>query len=71
MSRKRDQAEGDQSVTITVEGEFDISRDDMIVDAAQSAEIADQFRATVIWMQDAEMLPGRAYILRADNQLHR
>ena len=55
-----------QSVTVTVDGEFDISRGDMIVDAAQPAEIADQFRATVIWMQDAEMLPGRAYILRSE-----
>ena len=53
-----------QSVTVTVDGEFDISRGDMIVDVAQPAEIADQFRATIIWMQDAEMLPGRAYILR-------
>lgn len=55
-----------QSVTVTVDGDFDISRGDMIVDASQPAEIGDQFRATIIWMQDAEMLPGRAYILRSE-----
>ena len=32
----------------------------MMVDAAQPAEIADQFRATILWMQDAEMLPEGA-----------
>ena len=55
-----------QSVTVTVDGEFDISRGNMIVDAAAPAEVADQFRSTIIWMQDAEMLPGRAYILRTE-----
>ena len=55
-----------QSVTVTVDGEFDISRGDMIVDATKPAEIADQFRATIIWMQDTKMLPGRAYILRSE-----
>ena len=53
-----------QSVAFTVQGDFDISRGDMIVDGDSPAEIADQFRATVIWMQDAEMLPGRAFILK-------
>ena len=59
-------ANAGQSVTVTVLGEFDISRGDMIVDAAAPAEIADQFRATIVWMQDTEMLPGRNYILRTE-----
>ena len=63
-SNDEDNATAGQSVTVTVNGEFDISRGDMMVDAAQPAEIADQFRATILWMQDAEMLPGRRYILR-------
>ena len=53
-----------QSVTVTVDGEFDISRGDMIVDVAQPAEIADQFRADIIWMLESEMLPGRTYMLK-------
>ena len=48
-----------QSVTVTLQGEFDISRGDMIVAAGKPAEIADQFRATIIWMDQSEMLPGR------------
>ena len=57
---------GQSVITITVESEFGILRGDIIVDVAQPAEIADQFLATVIWMQDAKMLPGRAYILRSE-----
>ena len=60
-------ARAGQSVTFTVRGDFDISRGDMIVDGKSPAEIADQFRASVIWMQDQEMLPGRNFILKMEN----
>ena len=53
-------AEAGQSVTVTIDGDLDISRGDMIVAADEPAEIADQFRATIIWMNEAEMLPGKA-----------
>ena len=61
-----DTAVSGQSVVVTVGGEFDISRGDIIVDAEAPTEIADQFRASIIWMQDAEMLPGRTYILKTE-----
>ena len=57
-----------QSVTVTLQGEFDISRGDMIVEAGKPAEIADQFRATIIWMDQTEMLPGRSYILKTEGR---
>ena len=65
-SEKIDSAVCGQSVTIKVSGDYDISRSDFITDAAQPAEIADQFRAHIIWMQDQEMLPGRSYFLRTE-----
>ena len=61
-------AHAGQSVTVTLKGEFDISRGDMIVAADAPAGIADQFRATIIWMDQTEMLPGRAYILKTEGR---
>ena len=44
-----------QSVTFTVKDEFDISRGDMIVSVDKPPIVADQFRATFIWMQEEEI----------------
>ena len=63
---EQERASAGQSVTVTLQGEFGISRGDMIVEASKPAEIADQLRATIIWMDQSEMLPGRAYILTAE-----
>ncbi|MEL0197867.1 MAG: sulfate adenylyltransferase subunit CysN [Rhodobiaceae bacterium] len=64
----QDRASAGQSVSVTLQGEFDISRGDMLVAADKPAEIADQFRATIIWMDQREMLPGRAYIIRIEGR---
>jgi len=53
-----------QSITITLEDEIDISRGDLICGADSAAGVADQFEATLIWMSEEEMLPGRPYLLR-------
>jgi bifunctional enzyme CysN/CysC len=53
-----------QSVTLTLADEIDISRGDMISRADASAEVADQFEATIVWMADEAMLPGRPYLLK-------
>ncbi|CAN5845420.1 sulfate adenylyltransferase subunit CysN [soil metagenome] len=57
-----------QSVTITLEDEIDISRGDVISAASAPAEVADQFEATIVWMIDEPMLPGRAYLLKIGTQ---
>ena len=64
----QDRASAGQSVSVTLQGEFDISRGDMLVAANKPAEIADQFRATIIWMDQREMLPGRAYIMKTEGR---
>lgn len=64
----QDRASAGQSVSVTLQGEFDISRGDMLVAADKPAEIADQFRATIIWMDQREMLPGRAYIMKIEGR---
>jgi bifunctional enzyme CysN/CysC len=53
-----------QSVTLTLEHEIDISRGDVLVSADSPAGVADQFQATVIWMHEEPMLPGRRYLMK-------
>jgi bifunctional enzyme CysN/CysC len=53
-----------QSVTLTIEHEIDISRGDVLVSADSPAGVADQFRATLIWMHEEPMIPGRPYLMK-------
>jgi bifunctional enzyme CysN/CysC len=53
-----------QSVTITLRDEIDISRGDLVCSAESPASVADQFEATLVWMSEDEMLPGRPYLLK-------
>jgi len=59
-----EQAIAGQSITVTLTDEIDISRGDLISTASAPAEVADQFEATIIWMADEPMLPGRPYLLK-------
>jgi bifunctional enzyme CysN/CysC len=58
-----------QSVTITLADELDCSRGDELAAADDPPEIADQFEATVVWMADEPLLPGRPYWLKLATQL--
>ncbi|WP_019917897.1 sulfate adenylyltransferase subunit CysN [Methyloversatilis discipulorum] len=53
-----------QSVTLVLDDEVDISRGDVISHKDAPAEVADQFEATLVWMQDEPMMPGRAYLMK-------
>ncbi len=59
-----DQAVAGQSVTVTLADEVDCSRGDVIAAAADPPEAADQFEATIVWMGEDELLPGRGYWLK-------
>lgn len=56
-----------QSVTITLEDEIDVSRGDMLCSTDHPVDVADQFQAHLIWMDDTELFPGRQYIIRTAN----
>ncbi|MGZ8350065.1 MAG: sulfate adenylyltransferase subunit CysN [Allosphingosinicella sp.] len=58
-----------QSVTIVLADEVDCSRGDVIAAADDPPEVADQFEATIVWMSDEEMLPGRPYWLQIGTQI--
>jgi bifunctional enzyme CysN/CysC len=57
-----------QSITLTFADEVDCSRGDVITAADAPCEVADQFEATLVWMGEAEMLPGRPYLLKMGTQ---
>jgi len=58
-----------QSVTLTLADEIDISRGDVLAAADAPPEAADQFEATLVWMDDEAMLPGRPYLLKIGAKL--
>jgi bifunctional enzyme CysN/CysC len=53
-----------QSVTLTLEDEVDLSRGDVLAAASSPPHVANQFEATLIWMADQPMLPGRTYVMK-------
>ncbi|MAF63545.1 MULTISPECIES: sulfate adenylyltransferase subunit CysN [Pseudomonadota] len=63
-----DGAVAGQSVTICLADEIDCSRGDVIATADQPPQAADQFEATIVWMDDDAMLVGRSYWLKLGTQ---
>jgi len=63
-----DVAVAGQSVTLTLVDEVDCSRGDVIAAADSPPQSADQFEATIVWMSDEELLPGRGYWLKLGTQ---
>ncbi|PJG46425.1 adenylyl-sulfate kinase [Sphingobium sp. LB126] len=63
-----DEAIAGQSVTLCFADEVDCSRGDVIAASDNPPQAADQFEATIVWMADEEMLPGRPYWLKIGTQ---
>ena len=57
-------AHASQAVTITLDREVDASRGDMLVAAQAPCEVADQFEADLVWMDQEEGFIGRSYGLQ-------
>ncbi|PVX30623.1 sulfate adenylyltransferase subunit CysN [Sphingomonas pokkalii] len=68
MGGDRDVAIAGESVTLTLADEVDCSRGDVIAAADAPPQAADQFKATLVWMDPAELLPGRSYWLKLGTQ---
>ncbi|WP_294332197.1 sulfate adenylyltransferase subunit CysN [uncultured Sphingomonas sp.] len=68
MGGDKDIAVAGESVTLTLADEVDCSRGDVIAAADAPPQAADQFKATLVWMDSAELLPGRAYWLKLGTQ---
>ncbi|MDG2522283.1 sulfate adenylyltransferase subunit CysN [Caulobacter segnis] len=59
-----DAAVAGQSVTLTLADEVDISRGDILAAAQDPLPVANQFEATLVWMDDHALSPGRPYLLK-------
>ena len=57
-----------QSVTLTLTDEIDCSRGDVLAAADDPPQTADQFEATLVWMSDEALKPGRGYWLKLATQ---
>jgi len=68
LSGDLDEAVAGESVTLTFADEIDCSRGDVLVATAEPASVADQFEATLVWMDEVELLPGRPYWLKLGTQ---
>ncbi|MDB5676635.1 MAG: adenylyl-sulfate kinase [Sphingomonas bacterium] len=64
-----DEAVAGQSVTLSFADEIDCSRGNVIASADAPPETADQFEATIVWMDDAPLTAGRAYWLKLGTQM--
>ncbi len=53
-----------QSLTLTFTDEIDCSRGNVISSANSPLEISDQLEATIIWMHENALVPGRSYHLK-------
>jgi bifunctional enzyme CysN/CysC len=57
-------ASAGDAIVIELEGEYDLSRGQMLSASQNRPEIADQFSAHLVWMSAQTLLPGRGYLLR-------
>jgi bifunctional enzyme CysN/CysC len=60
-----EQAFPPMAVTLTLEDEIDISRGDLIIGQQKSEPmVSDKFRATVVWMTEKPMTPGKQFAIK-------
>ncbi|MBB5686772.1 sulfate adenylyltransferase subunit CysN [Sphingobium boeckii] len=69
MDGELDAAIAGQSVTLCFADEVDCSRGDVIAIAENPPQVADQFEATIVWMDDDAMHVGRSYWLKLGTQM--
>jgi bifunctional enzyme CysN/CysC len=58
------EAAAGQSLTLTLDAEVDVGRGDVLACADAAPEVADQFEATIVWLNEEPMLQGRAYFMK-------
>jgi bifunctional enzyme CysN/CysC len=68
MGENLDVAKQHQAITLTLQDEIDISRGDYICSVDDPAENSDQFQASIIWMSEKPLFPGRGYLLKTVNK---
>ncbi|MEN9801093.1 MAG: hypothetical protein RLZ37_218 [Actinomycetota bacterium] len=67
-SGSTDSASAGETVTLVFTDEVDVVRGDLISGASTPAESADVFQATIVWMHDEPLLPGRTYLVKLNTR---
>jgi sulfate adenylyltransferase large subunit len=62
------EASAPQSITVTLEDELDISRGDLIADAASVPQVAKDLRASLVWLHPDALKTGKTYLLKHTTQ---
>jgi bifunctional enzyme CysN/CysC len=62
------EASAGETVTLVLADEVDVVRGDMISSASRPAESADVFQATLVWMHEEPLLPGRTYLVKLNTR---
>jgi bifunctional enzyme CysN/CysC len=68
MGGDLEEGETGQAIALALDREVDCSRGDLLAAAAAPPPVADQFEATLIWLGDEPLLPGRQYLLKLATQ---
>ena len=64
MDGDLEEALAGDSVTITLADEVDIARGDVLAPVGDRPDVANQFAAKLIWMEEDRLFPGRSYLLK-------
>jgi selenocysteine-specific translation elongation factor len=64
FDRELDEAVPPLSVTIRLTDEVDVSRGDVLIDPRGRPQVSRKIEATVIWMNERPLDPGRSYLLK-------
>ena len=64
-----ERADKGMAVTLTLEDEIDISRGEMIVKKDNLPHSTKEFNATVVWMHENELEPGREYFIKHGSKM--
>ena len=67
--REVDEAVTGDSVVLAFSDTFDVSPGDLVSAADRPAELADQFEATVVWLDSTPLLRGRNYLLEIGHRV--
>jgi bifunctional enzyme CysN/CysC len=62
--KEMDSASVGQPVTIQLDREMDVSRG-CVLTTDENIQVADMFTATILWMDDSTLVPGRNYLVKA------
>ncbi len=57
-----------QSITLELEDELELDQGDLVSATRPRASVSDQFEATVVWLADEPLIPGRGYLMRVGTQ---